>query len=216
MHTYNITDGLKTFLENKDESFKEEEVMQLVRSTASLFKIVPQGWLRAKEVHDQIELALEHDRKNGGEKITCKKGCAHCCHQLVFITEDEAERLAKRAKVLLTKQQDLENNPDEKDKNKLHFTYETLKNQLERQKELKEDMWGWWMSPDNMSKCVFLGKDNQCVVYNQRPSSCRLFMSTSEPFRCSKEHSRKGGTMERHIDINGEIVSSASSNIQSC
>ena len=92
----------------------------------------------------------------------CKVGCSGCCHTQVGITEDEAALLAERVEEgvkidfnLLEKQIKMGNNP--------------------------EDFYK--LSYDNR-RCIFLGSDDACQVYNDRPSVCRTNAVLGEASQC--------------------------------
>jgi Fe-S-cluster containining protein len=97
--------------------------------------------------------------------LPCKVGCSACCHTQVGITEDEAELLAERIyegtkidHVLLQNQMKVGNNPEE----------------------------FYQLSHDNR-KCIFLGSDDSCQVYNDRPSVCRTNAVLGEASQCSPQ-----------------------------
>jgi hypothetical protein len=62
---------------------------------------VPPGEIRGVFLQNTLDdLMGEEDvkAKEYGEdlKVTCKKGCAHCCHKLVYVTPDEGMLLARK------------------------------------------------------------------------------------------------------------------------
>jgi Fe-S-cluster containining protein len=92
----------------------------------------------------------------------CKVGCAGCCHTQVGITEDEAALLAERVEdgvkinyALLDQQIKMGNNPEDFYK----LSYENR-------------------------RCVFLGADDACLVYNDRPSVCRTNSVLGDASQC--------------------------------
>lgn len=98
-----------------------------------------------------------------GEKPICQRGCAHCCYVEVDITDFEAELLAKLI---------------EHYKIEIDMTRLALQGSVQRWKQLayKE------------RKCVFLGDDNACRIYDHRPMACRkYFVGRGEPEKCSGE-----------------------------
>lgn len=95
--------------------------------------------------------------------LPCKVGCSACCHTQVGITEDEAELLASKINegikidyMLLQKQISVGNNPEE-------FYQLSYANR----------------------RCIFLGADDSCQVYNDRPSVCRTNAVLGESSQCS-------------------------------
>lgn len=92
--------------------------------------------------------------------IKCKKGCAYCCHIRIEATPIEAKLAASYAK---------ENN------------IPIDKNRLEHQQDL--DVQEYMFSPHK--RCVFLGDDNTCQIYEVRPFSCRNYYVITEPELCN-------------------------------
>lgn len=95
--------------------------------------------------------------------LPCKVGCSGCCHTQVGITSDEAELLASRIEdglkidfALLQKQMEAGNNP--------------------------EDF--YQLSYENR-RCIFLGANDSCQAYNDRPSVCRTNAVLGEASQCS-------------------------------
>jgi len=120
---------------------------------------------RAQFVHDAVDdynlEVFAHPLVK--ELVACKVGCSACCHTQVSITEDEAELLSQKVLsgikidyALLRKQMDAKN--EEISFNKLSYE--------ER-------------------KCVFLGDDQTCQVYDDRPSVCRTNAVLGSPIQCS-------------------------------
>ena len=98
--------------------------------------------------------------------LPCKAGCSGCCHTQVGITEDEAALLAERVYeganinlTLLQTQVSVGNSPD----NFYKLSYENR-------------------------RCVFLGSDETCQVYNDRPSVCRTNAVLGDASQCSPQN----------------------------
>lgn len=117
------------------------------------------------------------------DQISCRKGCAHCCHLRVSVSVPEAELIKEYCK--------------EKDipisrsylKKQRHYTDETH--------HLAEN-----------SACVFLGPDNACKIYPVRPFSCRKYFVVSRPHLCNaKQYPR--GEVAVIADNNAECMASA-------
>jgi len=90
--------------------------------------------------------------------ISCKKGCSHCCHLNVQLSEDEALLIAEYCK-----------------ESHIPIDRSYLLMQLSVS---KEEIWKY-----PFSACVFL-KDGLCSIYEVRPSACRCFMVVSPPQYC--------------------------------
>lgn len=150
----------------------------------------------AKFVHHAIDLHVTNEK---APTTSCKKGCSHCCQQMVFVTDDEAELL-----------------------------YEELNNQSngviphskmvylqEQAKYNAGDVFDFWRLPKEKSSCVFLSEEDTCTVYENRPAACRLFSVTSDPKMCSKEETLKGGGLvDRSFSLSGELWASAALGVQ--
>jgi len=152
------------------------------------------GPKRARLVHRVVDKAREKwwaDHPEKKAKISCKAGCAFCCHILVDITEDEAMLLAKRVR-----------------SGSVEIDRDALRRQAEYGSADKE----WLNKPSKDTRCVFLGKDNLCNVYDDRPASCRSYNVVSPPSECDKEVYPMGKVLVSTVP-EGEIIASAAMNI---
>ena len=120
------------------------------------------------------------------EVITCREGCAHCCRQAVGLSLPEAAVLveAVRARQI----------PIDRAK-------------LTRQATLT-DSDDWTRLPADERACVFLGTDNRCQVYDERPLACRKYFSIGPPELCNID-AHPGGEVQIWFDMNAEILSTA-------
>ncbi len=100
---------------------------------------------------------------------TCEKGCAACCHQLVWLSLPEAIAIADH---LLTA-------PEWRCQ--LPLLTERLNQQLTilEDSEITRQSYFALRQP-----CVFLGPQNLCRVYAQRPTACRYYYVVTEPALC--------------------------------
>jgi len=116
--------------------------------------------------HQAADQFIEEGKavSSASKDIGCLAGCSHCCHIAVAITTAEAEELVAvaRAKGIVL------------DKAKLA-------------RQAQHDDQTWLSQPAEDRRCVFLGADNHCQVYRQRPFSCRKYFSTAEPVLCNVE-----------------------------
>ncbi len=117
---------------------------------------------------DELLAAFLLRASEEGQPVSCKEGCAWCCHQEVFaitheflylndymhthLSEDDRNAVLERAR--------------EKGKISMNLS-------VEEQLKLR-------------SACPFLDSDS-CMVYEARPMACRIYLSASEP-SCRKEH----------------------------
>ena len=117
--------------------------------------------------------------------IQCGKGCAACCHLYVEITPHEADLLLMEADAL-----------------GIAIDYERLARQA-----LKDDVTWRDLAPEDR-RCVFLGDDRACKVYEHRPGACRKYFVKSDPDLCDM-HKHPGGKVAIVFSVEAEIVHSA-------
>jgi Fe-S-cluster containining protein len=128
-----------------------------------------------------------------GEKVSCAKGCAHCCHLLVEVFWEEARELAKWVQ--------------SQSEQKREYWYKKIQANAADFEQLcsKRKHWRPYAEPfsdddmeftdglcDNyfgktLRPCTFLGEDGACQSYAARPSSCRLHLVTSDPDLCKAD-----------------------------
>lgn len=118
---------------------------------------------------------INETEKASSEPISCRAGCGACCHQPVFASFDEFEAI----------------------KDHLVETGRKLdRNKLQMQKEdLVDGVFTKLKVPDR--KCVFLGANNSCTIYEVRPLLCRRYNVYSNPAHCAS-----GSTSQIKYDVN--------------
>lgn len=97
----------------------------------------------------------------------CSKGCTACCHTQVSVTEDEAELLAHLIK------------------SGVNIDLERFKIQM----NAKDDSRAFYSIKYEDRRCVFLGQDGSCEVYEDRPSVCRTNAVLGEASQCDTKDS---------------------------
>lgn len=106
-------------------------------------------------------------------EVTCTKGCADCCYQMVSMSLVEAlaiiDHIYKKAN------------------RAVHFKSRSLpiiqeQSELFLKGSVTVRMWFELQVP-----CVFLTQDNLCSVYDVRPVACRTYAVVSDPKLCSPE-----------------------------
>ncbi|HKX40906.1 MAG TPA: YkgJ family cysteine cluster protein [Burkholderiaceae bacterium] len=120
-----------------------------------------------------------------GPDIKCKRGCAACCHLSVDVSPQEAILLR-----VIAKDQGI---PIDEAR-------------LDRQASKSFDT--WHELPVEDRRCVFLGEDNACRVYEHRPGACRKYTVKSDPERCDMDK-YPGGEVAIVFDVEAEIIQSA-------
>lgn len=161
------------------QSFAEEVDRLLLQNFTHLGTFAP-GIQRGREVQRLVD---EQVLLSSNIKTTCQKGCGACCHLEVEITRDDAEILAES--VL----------------NGVRLDHERLRELSHRDR--LDVLWKAGVSP--MNRCVFLGHDQACRNYENRPSICRKHAVVSPVVECEKIG---GQPVARTLPI-AEIVISA-------
>ena len=116
--------------------------------------------------------AIDEVMVKAGEKfdLSCTRGCAHCCRQVVTMSVFEAMTILEG---LLW------------DPMRRRWYFEVVYPKIERQaKECmtsKVTVASWF---DRRIDCVFL-RDNECQVYDRRPVACRVHAAISPPEVCA-------------------------------
>ncbi len=122
---------------------------------------------RARFVHNVVD---DYNREVFAHPIVqnlspCKAGCSGCCHTQVSVTEDEADLLISRIN------------------EGVKINYTALENQMKAGNDSNE----FYRMSYEERKCVFLGSENTCQVYSDRPSVCRTNTVLGEASQCSTE-----------------------------
>jgi Fe-S-cluster containining protein len=123
--------------------------------------------------------------------VSCKKGCAACCKQLVSTSLAEACAIATaHPKKLLQKRKKIEEQVELfasisrsvfGDETSLNVDSEEALAEFAKKNDRLADL--WW---DAKVSCVFLRDDNTCSVYDVRPISCRGYYVRTDPALCHK------------------------------
>eukprot|EP01128_Nolandella_sp_AFSM9_P002827 TRINITY_DN13229_c0_g1_i1.p1 TRINITY_DN13229_c0_g1~~TRINITY_DN13229_c0_g1_i1.p1 ORF type:complete len:335 (-),score=88.54 TRINITY_DN13229_c0_g1_i1:132-1076(-) len=208
MISLRLTEGARILLEGIDEGGQNqfaEKVLDMARTIGENTS----GVSRANFIHSGIqhmhqveggEIAAPEGMLPPGAKIekdqySCRKGCNHCCQQMVFVTDEEAQLLAMRLK----------------DKYGDNIPEKVVSYMRKQAAYSSEHTAEFWALPKEESSCVFLAEDTgECTVYEDRPMVCRNFYVTSPPNDCSKE---ANAYIDRHVSTGGELWASAALNV---
>ena len=122
----------------------------------------------------EADAIFEHVRKNFPAEVVCKEGCASCCHALFDLSLIEAMYLKDA----------FDKAPVEgMERFRIADNAGTIDRQIAKlkRKAFKESQAG----KDNNSilqemaaqkvRCPLLGADNNCILYEKRPITCRLY-----------------------------------------
>ena len=156
----NLLVNYQTMLEPDEFASFENEVTRLLKHYYKHLSAFNAGAPRSRELNRLIDEQIE---LNSQIKTTCQKGCASCCHLEIEITSDEAALLAESIA------------------SGAIINYDRLNEQAERSR--KDTKWSTGFNKNNA--CAFLGDDNACTNYENRPSTCRKHAVVSAVQECS-------------------------------
>lgn len=128
-----------------------------------------------KDVYDTIDELVRDDFKEN--KISCKKGCAHCCYLCVYVTPDEIATIL-----------------DHCNRNEIEIDWD----RAETQKDLTPET--WVKTPQKISRCIFL-KDRECSIYPVRPMACRKYHVVTNPKLCDTTTGRHEVAILNNFDV---------------
>ena len=187
-----------------DEEKKEKlfsTIKDVLLENIKTFRKKNVGPKRAKFIHAIVDSLIHKSltaQPELKEKISCRKGCSFCCHQLQIVNADEAMLLANKAKQLNI------------DLDLLHEQADWIAERYDNLQGCESD---WFKITPEKTKCVFLDSETkECRVYEDRPSSCRNYFVISEPKDCSYEN--PGQTVKQVFLMNAQVCQSASLNLE--
>lgn len=147
-------DGYRLAHEYLDQELSAGQFTEAIRALYSAIDQLLEAFLQRADAENQ--------------PISCKKGCAWCCHQEVFAITHEFLYLHEYVKSHLSEAERKRVLERAREKVKL-----TMNKALEEQLKIR-------------SACPFLDSGS-CMVYEARPMACRIYLSASES-SCRKEH----------------------------
>ena len=162
-----LTRNLKSLLKNYEATLPAQDfasfmtyIEAMISKTVADLRAYAPGAERGRRVHELLEIEIQ---KASSVKSTCRAGCAACCHFEVEITSDEAEILSELVA------------SGEKAIDQVALFAQAARSS-------QDALWAEGRTREN--KCVFLSAENQCGVYENRPSSCRRLLVTTPPSEC--------------------------------
>ena len=192
-----LTSFLRSVLkEQKDDPKIEEMVGEGLSKGIKYIQQMPRGDARIKHLYKDmdkaVELQMEERAKDKKElPISCKRGCAHCCHLYVVCTHEEADLIYKEAK-----------------KRNIPLS----KKRLEYQSRFKNPG-DYFTRFGKRTRCVFLDDKNDCMIYEYRPMSCRKYFAISPPETCLPDKDGKVQNVGSPVNISVELLASAHMNM---
>lgn len=166
----------------------KEEEKKLTRRERRLVRRHEERVQRARDAQVRKELGAvyaQFDRKSRetpkpqGMPVSCKRGCAGCCKQLVAVTLAEADLIYRRHRALVrSRMLTLSDQVDEIES----IPRDESNGDALSERKLREVLAnGWWAKQLN---CVFLNERNECMIYEERPLACRQHVVFSDPALC--------------------------------
>lgn len=151
------------------------------------------------------------DIEDEGRKISCKKGCDHCCYLLVEISYEEASELVdwittlnKESKTKFIKKVIASASEAKSVFNRKKSRHKFLKPYI-GDESFDDDAYDEYFY-EKKRPCPFL-ENGSCQAYLVRPSPCRLHLVTSDPKICSNEDNDDSGfEVPERIDILKEEI----------
>lgn len=145
-------------------------------------------------VHRRIDILISNGLNNAkdlnAKKVSCRAGCAHCCHLEMGVTLGEVQLLSM---VIKDKQ--------------IPIDTERLRRQTQRPDGV------WAELPLGDRQCVMLDPETKkCRVYEHRPTVCRKHHVITPPENCDHSKHPDGGLV-LWFDPEAEVLMSVDHNL---
>jgi Fe-S-cluster containining protein len=132
---------------------------------------------------------LDEAYREKAPPLQCGEGCAYCCYTGVTLTQLEWDGILK---LVEEKGIDLEEVIERSQK-----TIRKVREVLKSNKNL--DQVDWHNTVINQP-CPFLGEDQACTIYEDRPLDCRLVVAFRDVCQSKKlEHAQRGVAVEEAV-----------------
>jgi len=182
------TPQLRFMVENQRKLLPEVQYLELIEDIRKLFdkfsRVLAEyhpGAGRAAAAHSLINEAI---KQTANINATCFKGCGSCCHLEVEVTRDEGELLAQVVNSGGGAGGGVGGGAggDVSGGGGMEFSHKRLAIQAARERKSSD----WQPMIQENNRCVFLGADQACQIYESRPLACRKVLMESNPIECSK------------------------------
>lgn len=145
---------------------------------------------RTERVHRQVDATIEalvqRDQRFGYPPPFCHKGCAHCCHELVYCTSEEARLIHDHCREA-----------------GLAIDHAKLERQLRHvATDAHRDHTGgttWNDQEEADQSCVFLDPEGACAIWAVRPMVCRAHLAEGTDAYC-RPHNGQENPQARGIN----------------
>jgi Fe-S-cluster containining protein len=181
-----LTHALARILDEEREALGDEGIRKAVSHVKKYAEETlnaddkRQALLDAFTIIDEFQDEIEEDQKR---KISCRKGCAFCCHLEVQVTDLEKDLIMDYAK-----------------EHGIKYNEKKLEEQLQYNEQT--------LPLSDVSRCVFLSNQNTCNIYEVRPLHCRKYLVLNDPKFCNAKKYPSHST-KVHFHSNTEILASA-------
>lgn len=191
-----LSQTLNTFVhKHKDNDKILEGVSNSFEGAMAYIRNMPRGHARIMKLYEDMDRAIKDGydlaKVEGAPPTSCKRGCAHCCHLFVTTTNEEADFIYKIVK----------------DKN-----IPLSRKRLSYQARFKRPS-DYFTKFGKRTRCVFLNDQNDCMIYNYRPISCRKYFVVSHPDQCQPDGSGEFQTVSAFLQLSPEVLASAHLNL---
>ncbi|MBC7658865.1 MAG: YkgJ family cysteine cluster protein [Chitinophagaceae bacterium] len=124
--------------------------------------------------YDTALLFIKEVEQKSSEPISCRAGCGFCCHQPVYVSTTEFEAI--------------------KDHLVTHNIKVDLAKVQAQHDDISDGIYHKLKVPER--RCVFLGDNSACTIYEARPLMCRRHVVYSDPQHCAS-----GSTSQIKYDV---------------
>ena len=162
---------LKLIVNQHEKSHSAERFLAFIANirrvfeqySSSLAEFEP-GVDRAMVAHRLMNQSIHQSLGRDSVNPTCSRGCGACCYLEVEVTTDEGKLLGELVKA------------------GIEIDRKNLESQASRKRRSPE----WDKRVVESNRCVFLGPDQSCRIYDFRPLACRKHMVSTPPDNCAK------------------------------
>ena len=154
-----------------------DSVYKTFNEVVNLLRTIPEGKGRAGWIYKLID-----QHRVPEPKVSCGRKCGGCCHGKVEINAEEADALVASAE---------------------HHRWEIDRVRLKIQKDFSVK--DFEAADELVARCVFLGEDQLCQVYEERPVFCRNHFVTTPKENCSIPGAKLGLV----ADLTPELIAAA-------
>lgn len=145
-----------------------EEDVDIYLKILSMISPGPARAAQAYRMIDREQNTFLQGMRRGGIVPACKEGCSNCCHMRVEVCSSEVDYIVETLK-----------------EKPMTICWDRLVTQAGKH---VDDFYSSNMGEDN--RCVLLGDDGLCMIYEARPSACREHLSVSGPEGCLMDQPR--------------------------